>query len=444
MRSMSKESTLFPWAVSLTGVSPNICSSHGKGALRNTLGKKVESGPQEIEMLSWLSRTAFELIGQSGLGHSFDALADDEGAHPYGHTVKQLSPYFSRAAIWSGNLPWLMRIGSPSFRRFIVQTIPWSIFSDGEQLAYYMWDVAKGIYQDKQRAFEDGDETVLEQLTRGKDILSILMNDNMKAESQDRLNEDELLGQNQSIRIAGPLCLPPWILPRCAKYLTQQDTLADPLQSALARTLDILSKHVDAQTKLRREIAQARLDNDGKDLTYDQLVSMPYLDAICRETLRLYAPVHRVIRTSTRDTVLPLGSPVTGTDGTLISEIPIPKGTDVYISLIGSNRSSEIWGPDAGEWKPERWLTSLPTTVTDARIPGVYSNLMTFNAGNRSCIGFKFSQLEMKIVLAFLIESFQFSPTGKEIVFELTGVASPRVKGVPGHQLPLRVSAVKK
>uniref|UniRef100_A0A0W0FKH2 Cytochrome p450 n=1 Tax=Moniliophthora roreri TaxID=221103 RepID=A0A0W0FKH2_MONRR len=399
--------------------------------LRGTIAKK-------IEMLSWLSRTAFELIGQSGLGTSFDTLSDDEGAHPFSGIVKELSPYFSRAAVWADPLPWIMKIGSASFRHFIVQKVPWSIFTDGEKIAYYMWDVSKEIYLEKKRALEAGEEAVKEQLTRGKDILSILMNENTKVNADNRLNEDEILAQYSyypSIRL---------VLSYCNHARTIMFAAMDTTSSALARTLDVLSKHADVQNKLRQEILEARRNNDGKDLNYDQLVNMPYLDAICRETLRLYAPVIRSVRTSTRDTVIPLATPMTGTDGNLISEIPVPKGTDVYVSLIGSNRSSEIWGPDAGDWKPERWLAPLPSTVTDARIPGVYSNLMTFNAGSRSCIGFKFSQLEMKVVLAFLIESFEFSPTGKEIVFELTSVVSPAVKGEPGHQLPLRVAALKK
>ena len=40
-----------------------------------------------------------------------------------------------------------------------------------------------------------------------------------------------------------------------------------------------------------------------------------------------------------------------------------------------SNNDKAIWGEDAREWKPERWLTPLPAAVEDARIPGVYGNL---------------------------------------------------------------------
>jgi len=73
--------------------------------------------------------------------------------------------------------------------------------------------------------------------------------------------------------------------------------------------------------------------------------------------------------------ILPVGTPVQCLDGREISEIPVPKGTEFMISIMGCNHNPEIWGPDASEWKPERWLQPLPDSVTAARIPGVYSNL---------------------------------------------------------------------
>jgi cytochrome P450 len=98
-----------------------------------------------------------------------------------------------------------------------------------------------------------------------------------------------------------------------------------------------------------------------------------------------------------QDTVLPLSKPVTGRDGSLISEIHVPKGTNMHIGIRASNINPDLWGEDAQEWKPERWLKPLPKTLTenDAKVPGVYSHLMTFLGGARACIGFKFSQLEM-------------------------------------------------
>ena len=56
---------------------------------------------------------------------------------------------------------------------------------------------------------------------------------------------------------------------------------------ALARTLHLLALNEDVQAKLRHEIRQARIASGGEDIPYNTLVALPYLDAICRETLRL-------------------------------------------------------------------------------------------------------------------------------------------------------------
>lgn len=73
--------------------------------------------------------------------------------------------------------------------------------------------------------------------------------------------------------------------------------------------------------------------------------------------------------------VLPLSEPIRCLDGTWVSELAVPKGTLVDIGIYSCNRSKAIWGDDALEWKPERWLQRLPDSVMDAKIPGVYSNL---------------------------------------------------------------------
>ena len=59
----------------------------------------------------------------------------------------------------------------------------------------------------------------------------------------------------------------------------------DTTSNALARTLHLLAEHQDAQDKMRAELFEA---SGTEDIPYDQLVALPYLDAVCRETLRLY------------------------------------------------------------------------------------------------------------------------------------------------------------
>ena len=72
---------------------------------------------------------------------------------------------------------------------------------------------------------------------------------------------------------------------------------------------------------------------------------------------------------------MPLSSPLRGVDGTLMNEIFVPKGTMLLVSNWMSNVNKAIWGEDADQWKPERWLEPLPETLKDAKIPGIYANL---------------------------------------------------------------------
>ncbi len=62
----------------------------------------------------------------------------------------------------------------------------------------------------------------------------------------------------------------------------------DTTSNALARIFHLLAIHPEIQQKLRDEIIQARDDGTGKlrDLEYDEVMELPYLDAVCRETLR--------------------------------------------------------------------------------------------------------------------------------------------------------------
>lgn len=59
----------------------------------------------------------------------------------------------------------------------------------------------------------------------------------------------------------------------------------------------------------------------------------------------------------------------------MIDAIPVKKGMHVVTSVQACNTNEELWGPDADEWRPERWLNPLPRAVEEAHIPGVYSHL---------------------------------------------------------------------
>lgn len=66
----------------------------------------------------------------------------------------------------------------------------------------------------------------------------------------------------------------------------------------------------------------------------ETLNSLPYMDAVIRETLRLNAPAPGTLREAKQDTVIPLSMPVKGRDGKQISSVRINKGTVVFIRTV--------------------------------------------------------------------------------------------------------------
>ncbi|GLB42388.1 putative cytochrome P450 family protein [Lyophyllum shimeji] len=396
----------------------------------NDVAKKLEQaikfniarGRHEIDILHWMSRAALEMIGQSGLGYSFDSLVEGAEPHPYSKAAKELVPVSSAMAFeMHFLLPLVYKIGSPRFRRFLVDLIPSENVRRLRDIVNTMDQTTIQIFNEKKKALAEGDEALLKQVGQAKDIMSILMKANMEADEADRLPDDQVLGQMSSLTFAA----------------------TDTTSNALSRILYLLSIHPEAQDRLRAEVTACLKTHGSENIPYDELVALPFMDAICRETLRLYPPVPTVVRTARQDAVVPLLEPIRGRDGREIHSVLVPKDTSVFISILNANRDPTLWGADALEWKPERWLSPLPQALQDAHVPGIYSHLMTFLGGGRACIGFKFSQLEMKVVLSTLISHFRFSLSDREIDWVMSGIVTPTVKGSLQPQLPLRVELVE-
>lgn len=67
----------------------------------------------------------------------------------------------------------------------------------------------------------------------------------------------------------------------------------DTTSNSLSRILHLLAENPDVQDKLRAEIAEA---SGGEDLAYDDIARLPYLEAVCRETMRLYSSAQFIAR----------------------------------------------------------------------------------------------------------------------------------------------------
>ena len=150
-----------------------------------------------------------------------------------------------------------------------------------------------------------------------------------------------------------------------------------------------MAMYPDVARKMRQEILQVC----GKDEapTFEQIKSLRYgmssqpsssqvanidpaVHAVINETLRLFPPVPINVReTREHGVVLPPSDPTY--PSTSAEPIYIPGGTVIMYFPMLTQRNKALWGEDAEEFKPERWLKGVPEAVTQAHVPGVYANL---------------------------------------------------------------------
>ncbi|RFU34154.1 hypothetical protein B7463_g2146, partial [Scytalidium lignicola] len=163
--------------------------------------------------------------------------------------------------------------------------------------------------------------------------------------------------------------------------------------SALTWASYLLAKHPKLQTTLREEVTAALPANPIDDPPADLaglLRQLPYLNGIIQETLRLYPTVPMTMREA-RDTQ--------------IGKQFIPKGTIMVVSIWMINRSPDIWGPEAEEFYPGRWITDDGKPNQNGGTSSNY-DFLTFLHGPRSCIGQEFAKAEMRCLLAAMVTSF--------------------------------------
>ncbi|KAE9392897.1 hypothetical protein BT96DRAFT_1055610, partial [Gymnopus androsaceus JB14] len=123
----------------------------------------------KVNIISWMGRTALEIMGQAGLGYLFDLLTSKESGHPYSRIIKELFPAMMRMQFWAWNiLPFISKIGSSSLCCLILDLLPWKGTHHLCDMANYMYKVGGKVFESKKLALEKGDEAVARQLGRGK------------------------------------------------------------------------------------------------------------------------------------------------------------------------------------------------------------------------------------------------------------------------------------
>ncbi|KAI1299421.1 cytochrome P450, partial [Xylaria venustula] len=165
---------------------------------------------------------------------------------------------------------------------------------------------------------------------------------------------------------------------------------------ALSSILYHLMKYPRCITALREEIDEAqRLGLLSARPTFKESQNMPYFQAVIKEAMRLHPsiclPYERVV---------PDG-------GAMISGRFFPAGTIVGVNCYVEHRIKSIWGEDADDFRPERWLTP-----DKDKLSLMNRHWIPFGSGSRTCIGKNVSLLEIQKLMLRIIRDFNFELKG--------------------------------
>ncbi|KAI9243654.1 cytochrome P450 [Sporodiniella umbellata] len=309
------------------------------------LGQLKEDVATELQISSDLSMTTLDVIGLAGFGQDFGSLR-------YAGTAQQSKLSQAYLAIFSNDAS-LLRVLSFLFP--VLRYLPTERnrmikrhldWLNEESMALVQAGIQRGANEKKGQA--------------PKDLLSLMVN-LIDDETGKGLTAEQLKHQCLTFLAAGH----------------------ETTSVSLSWCLWLLAKHPEIQDRLRAEVKEVF---KGEEIpTYDEINKLTLLDNVCRETLRLIPPV-------------PITNRMTRVPVTLGPYV-LPKGTQVFLPLIVGQHDPQIWGEDAEEFNPDRWTSEM--------VGNAYQYL-PFLAGGRQCIGYKFAQIEMKILLALLIKDIQY------------------------------------
>ncbi|KAI1503903.1 cytochrome P450 [Biscogniauxia marginata] len=165
---------------------------------------------------------------------------------------------------------------------------------------------------------------------------------------------------------------------------------SDTTSGALRGLFYFLFKNPDKLNRLLEELKEKKANGQLSDLvSSEQAKSCGYLQAVLYESMRLLPPVAIVL-----DRDVPQG-------GMSIGPYYIPEGVVVGSSAWAIHRMPEVWGPDANEFRPERWLNKY----SEGDLKRFF---FAFGGGSRTCIGRNISWLGMEKVVPTILMRYAF------------------------------------
>ncbi|KAJ4973384.1 hypothetical protein NE237_006558 [Protea cynaroides] len=193
---------------------------------------------------------------------------------------------------------------------------------------------------------------------------------------------------------------------------------SDTTATAISWALSLLVNHKKVLTKAVEELELYV----GKDRNVEEkdIANLVYLQAIIKETLRLYP-------------VLPLLVPHAAMENCTVSGFTVPKGTRVLVNVWKIHRDPRVWSNPL-EFQPERFLT----THANVDVRGKSFELIPFGSGRRSCTGISFGLQTIVMTLARLLHGFNIqTPSDQPVdMIEATGITMFKKNPLEVHLSP--------
>lgn len=181
---------------------------------------------------------------------------------------------------------------------------------------------------------------------------------------------------------------------------------SDTTAIALTAIIYFLLRHPAVLETLRAEIETARAAGKvSTPISYKEAHELPYLQAVIKESLRLHPSVG-----------IPLPR-VVPTGGARLAGYYFPAGTVVSMNSWVLHHNKDAYGPDADEFKPERWLESSKERVSE-----MDHFSLAFGAGARTCMGKNISMLEINKLIPELVVRYDFELEDPKKDWELRNI----------------------
>jgi cytochrome P450 len=163
---------------------------------------------------------------------------------------------------------------------------------------------------------------------------------------------------------------------------------------AIRMTMLALLTNPPVYAKLQAEIDAYYADKPSDHIiSYSDTKSLPYLQAVIREGMRLWPPAAGLM---TKE--VPKG-------GDVLHGHFLPEGTEVGQIMVGIGRQPEVWGPDAEVFRPERWFDVDP----GKREEMVMASDINFSAGKYLCLGKSVALMEIGKFLSELLRRYDLA-----------------------------------